>query len=409
MKTAIPTSLLLLALLFLTASPALAQDWPQWLRPDRDAHLKAFTAPDPWPTELKQLWKINVGPGDSTPALVGDRLVVCSRQDENELILCLAADDGHELWRDKYPAPPVTGPGARHPGPRSSPAVADGKIVAIGATGIVSCLSTDGKLLWRKDPFPNVVPQFFTSSSPLILGKLAIVHLGGKGAGALLALDLATGDEKWRSPDLPPMYSSPVAMTVAKTTILVTFSENAFVGVNAENGKLLWSTPFVPEGYGYNISTPVIDGDTIYYSGSRRGTFAVKVQKASTGTFTLKELWKNTDFACQYNTPVLHKGFLFGVSDRSIPFCINAADGTTAWKADAPQGRKGFATLVDAGPVLFVLPDTSTLIILKPDTTAYTELTRYKVADAPTYTFPIVSGSRIFIRDTNTLTLYSLK
>ncbi len=105
------------------------QDWPQWRGPHRDAKVSGFTAPPTWPKELTQGWKVTVGLGDSTPALVGDRLYVFARQGDEEVAMCLSADDGKELWRDKHPAPAVTGGPAQHSGPRATPTVADGKVL----------------------------------------------------------------------------------------------------------------------------------------------------------------------------------------------------------------------------------------------------------------------------------------
>src|SRR2546423_2474883 len=84
------------------ASCAFAQDWPQWRGPNRDAKVSDFKAPKTWPKELTQKWKIQVGEGVATPALVGDKLYVFSRQDGNEIIRCLEAGMGKEIWQDKY-------------------------------------------------------------------------------------------------------------------------------------------------------------------------------------------------------------------------------------------------------------------------------------------------------------------
>jgi outer membrane protein assembly factor BamB len=51
-----------------------AADWPQWRGPNRDAKAAGFEAPRMWPKELTQKWKVTVGEGVATPALVGDRL-----------------------------------------------------------------------------------------------------------------------------------------------------------------------------------------------------------------------------------------------------------------------------------------------------------------------------------------------
>ena len=127
-----------------------AQDWPQWRGANRDGKVNDFIAPESWPPELSLQWRDSVGTGDATPVLVGDRLYVFTRQGDQEVILCLDADRGEEQWRIEYAAPAVTGAGARHPGPRSTPVVSENKILTLGASGILSCVEmTAGTLLWR--------------------------------------------------------------------------------------------------------------------------------------------------------------------------------------------------------------------------------------------------------------------
>ena len=164
----------------ISAAHVVAQDWPQWRGSDRDGKVAEFAAPETWPGALIKKWKTTVGSGDATPALVGDKLYVFARQGEDEVTLCLNAGDGKELWRDKFAAQAVTGAASRHPGPRSSPTVAKGKIVTLGVGGILSCLDArTGKLVWRKDPFPKIVPRFFTASSPIIATAWPLHSLAG--------------------------------------------------------------------------------------------------------------------------------------------------------------------------------------------------------------------------------------
>src|SRR5512145_2525637 len=113
----------------MTLTTALAQDWPQWRGPNRDAKAAEFKAPKTWPKELTQKWKVTVGEGVSTPALVGEKLYVFARQEGGEIIRCLEAASGKELWKDKYDSMGASGPAASFSGPRCSPTVADGKIV----------------------------------------------------------------------------------------------------------------------------------------------------------------------------------------------------------------------------------------------------------------------------------------
>lgn len=207
-------SLASVLVLITVAASASAQDWPQWRGANRDDKAHGFTAPKTWPQQPNLKWKVAVGRADATPALVGDKLFVFSRQDDYEVIQCLDAANGTTVWSNQYEVLAPTGAPAQHPGPRSSPTVADGKVVTLGVRGTLSCLVADsGKLLWRKDDIRGW-PQFFTAMSPLVVDGLCIAQLGGKTNGVVVAYDLATGDEKWKWSGDGASYVSPVEMTV---------------------------------------------------------------------------------------------------------------------------------------------------------------------------------------------------
>jgi outer membrane protein assembly factor BamB len=385
-----------------------AQDWPQWRGPNRDGKVSGFKAPDKWPNELVQKWKTTVGTGDATPALVGDKLYVFARQGGDEVTLCLNASDGKEVWQNKYEAQAVTGAAARHPGPRGSPAVANGKVVTEGVGGVVSCLdAATGKMLWRKDEYPKVVPRFFAACSPIIVDNLAVAYVGGQGNGALIAFDLATGEPKWKWAGEGPGYSSPALLTVGGMKQLVTLTEKSIVGVRLADGKLMWQIPFAPQGMAYNAATPIVDDSTVIFTGQGRGTKAVKVEKQD-DSCAAKELWSNAQLATQFNTPVLKDGLLFGLSDKGNFFCINAKTGETAWTDTVKRGGN-FAALLDAGSVILALPSTSELIAFKPTDKEYSELAKIKVSDTPTYAHPVVAGNRIFVKDQEAVTLFQLE
>jgi outer membrane protein assembly factor BamB len=387
---------------------ALAQDWPQWRGTNRDGKVTGFTAPPTWPKELAQKWKATVGSGDSTPALVGDKLYAFARQGEDEVTLCLNAADGKEVWKDKYAAEAVTGAAARHPGPRSSPAVADGKVVTLGVGGVVSCLdAATGKVLWRKDEFPKVVPKFFAAMSPMIADGMAIAQLGGQGNGGIIAFDLATGNPKWKWTGEAAAYASPALLTVDGAKQIVTLTEKGVVGVGLTDGKLLWQIPFEPKGMAYNAATPIVDGQTVIFTGQGRGTKAVKIEKQG-DAFAAKELWSNPELAVQFNTPVLKDGLLFGFSDKGYLFCIDAKTGKTAWTDTTNRGR-GFAAILDAGACLLALPSNSELVVFKPSDKEFTEVAKIKVADTPTYAHPVIAGKRVFVRDQDAVTLWTIQ
>lgn len=435
--------------ILLGATCAFGQDWPQWRGPNRDGKVAGFTAPAEWPKELVQKWKVSVGAGDATPALVGDKLYVFSRVGDEEVIQCLSVADGKEVWKDKYAAQAVTGAPARHPGPRSSPTVADGKVVTLGVGGVVSCLdAAKGTLVWRKEPLGKTWPKFFTSMSPLVMDGLVIVQLGSEDQGAVMALDLATGDTKWKWDAEGTGYASPAVMKVGDVKSIVTLTSKSAVGLNAADGKLLWKVAFAPSGMNYNAATPIIDGTTAIITGSGRGTKALSIEKTADG-FAAKELWTSDKASVQFNTPILKDGIIYGLTANSFLFCISAKDGKPAWTqslsaAAAPAasgetkggetkseggmskgggmgkggrgggggmggGGGGFAAILDAGTVLIAMPNSTDMIVFKPTDKEYSEVAKIKVAETPVYATPVISGARIFIKDQDSVILWTLK
>ncbi len=386
-----------------------AQDWPQWRGRNRDGRAIGFTAPRAWPESLAQKWKTTVGLGDATPALVGDKLFVFARQEDNEVTLCLDAASGKEIWRDQYESEGATGAAGRgHSGPRSSPTVAEGKVVTLGVRGIVSCLDADtGKLLWRKDDFQGSWPQFFTSSSPIVMDGLSIAQLGGESNGAIVAFELATGNPKWKWTGDGAAYASPVLLTVEGATVIVALTDKNIVGIGVAEGTLLWETPFAGGGRSYNAAPPIVDGQTIIYCGSGRGTKAVEIAKQG-DELAAKELWSNTDESVQFNTPVLKNGFVFGLSNRDSLFCVNAQSGQTAWTS-AIEGRRGFGSVVDAGSVLLALTPNAQLIVFAPSGQGFEQLASYKVAENETYAHPIAAGNGFYIKDQDSVTLWTIE
>jgi outer membrane protein assembly factor BamB len=407
-----------------------AQDWPQWRGPNRDAKAAGFKAPKTWPKELTQKWKVAIGEGVATPALVGNKIYTFSREDGNEITRCLDAVTGKEIWQEKYESLGADRPADSFSGPRSSPTVAEGKVVTFGVRGVLSCLdAATGKKLWRKNDFPGAYPRFHPSSSPIAVDGICVAQLGGKGNGAVVAYDLASGTEKWKWTGDDPAYASPVWTTVGGVKVVIAETERKLVALSAADGKLLWEAPFAAQGMGgYNAATPILDGATLIYAGSGRGTKAVKLEKADSG-LAAKELWSNSEKSVQFNTPVLKNGLLFGLTQGNELFCLNA-QGQTAWDAPVGEtapgsgpppgrgggggrgrggGRGGYGSIVDAGPVLLALTPSSQLVVFEPDEKAFKPIARYKVADSPTHAYPVASGNRLFIKDRDSLTLWTIE
>lgn len=384
-------------------------DWPQFRGANRDARATDFKAPKTWPKELKQSWKITVGDGVATPALVGDKLFVFSREGGAEVTRCLDAATNKEAWKDKYDAE-YKGKGDQgFQGPRASPVVTDGKVITFGLNGTLSCLNAaNGEKIWRVET--GAFPTFHTSSSPLVADKFVVVQVGSENNGGVTAYDLATGNEKWKWTDEGASYASPALMTVDGTKMVVAETASSVVGIGLTDGKTKWKTPFplAKKGPGqYNASTPMVDGTTVIFSGIARGVKAIQIEKKG-DEFTVKELWNNKDNSALYNTPVLRDGHLFGLANNDTLFCVDVKSGKTAWTSSI-TGSRGYGNIVDAGPVLLAITPQSKLIVFEPSAKEFTELANYKVADGQVHAYPIVSGNRIYVKDKTSLTLWTVE
>jgi len=285
--------------------------------------------------------------------------------------------------------------------------VSDGKAVTVGVWGDIACFdATTGKLIWKNEDFKGAVPQFFTGMSPLINSGICYAHLGGPQTGQFIAFDLNTGAIKWKVEGEGPAYGSPVLITIDGSKQIVFQSLTKLISFNLSDGKQLWefATP-VGTGRVQNATSPVVDQNKIYYTGLNNGVNAIEIKKEG-NSFTVNKLWTNPDFSTGFSTPLLKDGFLYGLSNQSRLFCINASTGQTAWKDETPL--QNFGSLVDAGSVIIVLTSNSNFVVLKPDGQKYNQVALIKLAESSIYAHPVLSGNRIFIKDNESLTLFTI-
>jgi outer membrane protein assembly factor BamB len=385
-----------------------AADWPQWRGPNRDGTGAVFTEPAQWPETLTERWKIPIGVGHSSPVLVGNRIFVHSRQQNDEVIAAVDAATGKVIWQDRYPAPyRMNSAAASHgPGPKSTPVVAGGRVIALGISGILSALdAATGKVLWRKAA-PAVPPLYGTAMSPAVDGGLVIAHVGGQDGGALTAFDAATGSEKWKWTGDGPGYASPVIGTVAGTKQVITQSEDRLVSVSAATGQLLWELP-LKTPYQQNSVTPLVHKDMVIYSGLEHPVVALRpVNKG--GTWIAEKVWENAEAGMYMSSPVIAGSTLFGMSNRSRGhfYAIDLANGKTLW---ATRGREAEnAAIVNAGKLLFILKPDAELVIARANPASFEAIRRYTVAESDTWAHPVIDGSRIFVKDSDSLILWTV-
>ena len=319
--------------------------------------------------------------------------------------MCINLTDGKEIWKTVLnPSPEITGPAIGHPGPRSTPYVADNKLFLIGTAGAVNCLDANsGKVIWKNETFTEV-PQFFTSSSPLVLNNMCIMQLNGKQKGVVVAFDSNSGKEIWKLEGLPTSYASPCKMKTIEKMLLIQ-TETDLCGVSTD-GKLLWKIPCPVQARFSNASSPVYEGQNVFVTGQGSGTKMFITEKQG-DSWIPKEIWSNAELGVSFNTPVYSNGFLFGhKAQRGELFCINAKTGEKVWEDATPHNR--FASLTNVGKVLISLPATGNLIVFEPTGKGYVEIAKYKVAETEVYASPVFNGNKILVKDKEMLTCLAL-
>lgn len=384
-----------------------AAEWPQWRGPQRSGVVD-FVAPSTWPATLTKKWEVSVGAGHSSPVVSGDRVIVQSRQGEREVTRAIDLKTGKEIWKNDHAAPYTMNPAARAhgPGPKSTPVIAGGRVFTYGISGILSAhdLAT-GKLLWRTEP-PAAIAEFGTAMSPIVEGSSVIAHVGGYDKGALTAFDAATGAPRWRWTGDGPAYASPVIAEIGGTRQVITQSENAVIGVNAANGQLLWQIPF-KTSYDQNAITPVVAADVVIFSGLESGTTAIRIVRKA-ATWVADPQWKNEQVSMYMSSPIVSGGTLYGLSHRNRGqfFAIDVATGRTLWTTPGREGEN--ASIVLAGPVLFLSTTNAELIVARPNPKRFEELKRYTIADSAVWAHPAIAGNTVLVKDVDKLICWSL-
>ncbi|HJR61081.1 MAG TPA: PQQ-binding-like beta-propeller repeat protein [Vicinamibacterales bacterium] len=383
------------------------RNWSQWRGPDRDGRVTTPLATS-WPAALTKRWELTVGAGHSSPVVAGDRVVLHARQGDREITRAIALSNGKELWRDEYAAPYAMNSAARAhgQGPKSTPAVARGRVFTFGIGGILSALDLNtGKLLWRTPP-PAVLPEYGTAMSPLTDGALVIAHMGGLNNGALTAFDAATGATRWRWTGDGPAYASPVVATIGGTRHVITQTQKSIVSVDAANGALLWQAPLTTP-YEQNSVTPVVSGDLVIYSGLDHGVTAVRIARKGS-QWVASPAWKNGQVSMYMSSPVINGTTLYGLSHRNRGqfFALDLATGKTLWTTTGREGEN--ASLIAAGSLLLLSTTNAELIVARPNPAKFDEIRRYTVADSAVWAHPALAPRALLVKDVDKLICWSV-
>jgi outer membrane protein assembly factor BamB len=379
-------------------------DYTQWRGRSRDGAAGTFTPPAAWPDALTRRWSVEVGEGYATPLLVGDVVYVFSRRGETELLTALRAATGEQVWQTSYAAPykPDNAAERHGPGPKATPVFHGGRIVTLGASGIVSAFDArTGTRLWQL-PAPAEHPLFNAASSPAAEGDIVVLHPGNY--GPLTAFEAETGKVKWADKE-PGAFSPPTFVTLDGVRQVVAVTPGKVIAVNAADGARLWEY-----AWGTRLTTtamsPLVNGDTLIVTGQGMGVHALKPVRRN-GAWTVDVVWKADRVSVNYSTPVLIGDTIYGMSERNSGqfFALDAATGDVLWLGTPREATNSAA--VHANGTLFFLKNTSELVVARPNRTAFEPVKRYTVADTQTWAQPVLSNNRIFIKDINSIALWT--
>jgi outer membrane protein assembly factor BamB len=424
LPSARPFAAVLVAAVVAPLAPA--DDWPQWMGPNRDGDWKETGVLTKFPSGgPKKLWSVPIAGGYAGPAVADDKVFVFdyaraegdagnnpAKRSElvgKERLLCLDAKDGHEVWKFEYDCKySVSYPA----GPRCTPTVIGGKVYTLGAMGHLHCLDAGtGKPIWSKNftaDYKAETPIWGFAGHPLVFKNLLVCLVGGPDA-LLVAFDKDTGAEKWKAltpPSDGPGYGTPALIDAGGTTQLVFWHPKAVVGLNPSTGGSYWSVPLKPS-YGMSIMAPRKEGDTLFTGGIGHAAVAIKLDPARPAATEAWRGQKNTSVYPVNSTPLIEDGVIYGVDQPVIG--EDQDEGYTG-------AGSGTAFLVKNGDRYFLFAETGHLVIAKLTPKEYEEIDRAKLVE-PTgeafgrkvvWSHPAFARRCVFVRNDKEIACFSL-
>jgi outer membrane protein assembly factor BamB len=410
MHSARHPSLFLVVALIVFALPAsvsnrAANDWPQWRGPNRDGRSAETGLLKDWPAGGPPLaWRASgAGEGYSSFAVADGRLYTLGARRGTEYVIAFDAASGKRLWETENGSRFENDRGS---GPRATPTVDGDRLYAFGASGDLSALdAASGKRLWhvnvlRKFGGSNI--NWGLSESPLVLPDRILVNAGGP----IVALRKSDGSEIWKSDGREPAgYSSAVLHELGGIREAIFFTHERVTGVDVNTGRRLWSYEAVANNVA-NIATPILRGNRVFVS-SDYGTGAALLElTAADGGIRAKQVYFTRDMRNHHASSVLVGDHLYGFSS-SILTAMGFDTGKVAWR-DRSVGK---GSLVFADDRLYLFSEGGTVGLAEANPSAYREHGRFQIrtGNLPTWSHPVVSGGKLFLRDQDTMYAYDIR
>ena len=385
-------------------------DAPAFRGNDRNGVFTGLGLSRDWSNPPRLLWKHPMGRGWSSFAVVGDYCVTQEQRGEFEAVVCYELRTGRTAWehRDQACFDEVTG----GKGPRATPTIHDGRVLSLGATGILNCLDgRSGQPIWSTNILADNDAEnriFGMAGSPLVLNGLVVVSPGGR-SGSLVAYDLQSGERIWYGGDAAASYSSPHCAAFQAPQIL-SFNADGLFAHEARSGRVLWSFPWVSNPAERNnvcqpVPLPGHDGqvDRVFISsGYGQGAAMLEIVPRET-QFEVRKRWSNRNLKAKFSSVVVRGDHIYGLDER-ILVCIDATTGDRCWKG----GRYGYGQLILVDDLLLVQAESGDVVFVEASPSEHRELGRFAALADRTWNHPVVSGNLLLVRNDREAACYEL-
>jgi outer membrane protein assembly factor BamB len=366
-----------------------AQDWPQYLGPERNSTSPQKNILREWPESGPEvLWTKEVGLGNGGPIVKDGRIYFLDRNDSiGDNMRCFDLATGEEYWNYSYEAPGSV----RFPGTRSVPAIDGNHVYSCGHNGDLYCMDINThQPVWNKNIWTDFgggeIPRWAIVQCPLVYEDMVIVASQAPGAG-VVAYDKLTGEVKWTTPPLGREgYVSPAIVKIGDEdhVVMITASrgrgadqtDGKVVGIDPGSGKILWEYTnwqcIIPIPSAYDAG----EGKVLIIGGYEAGAAMIRVEKQAGGDYAVTELYKNVDFGAHTKPPILHEGYFYAqysTNRRRDGLVCMSMEGELMWKTGRDPGfNKGSMILADG--LVFATDGEKTLYLIEPDPSGFKAL-----------------------------------
>jgi outer membrane protein assembly factor BamB len=381
-------------------------DYPQFLGPDRTGILAGVPLDRDWErSPPKLIWQQQIGLGWSAFAVSGDRAITQEQRREDELIVCYELLTGRPLWAHTNQVRFSESLGGD--GPRATPTVREGRVYAMGATGILDCLEeATGRLIWSRDVLrennlSNI--SWGKSCSPLLANGLVLVTGGDQREKTLLAYEAATGKPVWQAGRDKASYCSPQLGVVAGQEQILMVNAHSVTGHDLQRGEILWEYRW-PDKYAKATQPLVIDSNRVFVAaGYGVGCVMLKVENTATNGWTVEALWKNRNLKPKFTNLVRRGGHVYGL-DEGVLTCVNLETGNREWK----EGRYGHGQILLVDDLLLIQAESGDVALVEVSPKEARELGRVPAIKGKTWNNPVLVGDLLLVRNDHQAACYRL-